>query len=47
MMVDDVLMVAICERFGWDYYTYLSQPYWLIDLIAEKWSIDAKRAESK
>jgi len=38
-------MVEVCKQFGWDYYTYLAQPIWFIDLILEKMSIDAKKSE--
>lgn len=27
------MMVQIMEKFGWDYYTYMLQPNWLIDNI--------------
>ena len=40
-----MLMVAICETMGWDYFQYLEQPSWFVDLIIEKMSIDAKKAK--
>lgn len=40
-----MLMLEICEKYKWDYYTYLAQPTWVIDLIIKKLTIDAKKEE--
>jgi len=32
----------MCERFGWTYYEYLSQPYWFIQVIKDKMEIEAE-----
>lgn len=40
-----MIIVAICELFGWDYYTYMSQPKWFIDLIKAKMTVDAQKAK--
>ena len=36
-------MVVICEKFGWDYYTYMSQPSWFLELIKIKYELDGER----
>jgi hypothetical protein len=41
----DLIMVEICERMGWDWYTYHNQPAWFIQLIEHKMGIEAKRQE--
>jgi len=33
---EEIIIVEICERFGWTYQEYLEQPAWFIDLIIEK-----------
>lgn len=40
-----MIVVAICETFGWTYDQYLDQPTHFIDLIKDKMSVDAQRAE--
>ena len=40
-------MVEICEKFKWDYYTYINQPHWFIELIVEKMIIDAKKEAAR
>lgn len=40
-------MVHICREFGWDYFTYMLQPTWFIDLIVEKMNIDSVHAEAE
>jgi len=34
--------VVVCERFGWTYDEYLSQPVFFMRLIREKIVLDAK-----
>lgn len=34
------------REYGWDYYKYLNQPTWVIDLAREKLKIEAIRANS-
>jgi len=36
-------VIDICEQFGWDYWTYMNQPTWFIDMIIEKRKIEAKK----
>ncbi len=31
-----MVIVDICERMGWDYHTYMDQPYWFIKHLNEK-----------
>ena len=38
-------MVAICEKFGWTYEEYQSQPFYFITVIKRKMAIDQKRQE--
>ena len=40
-----MIIVEICEKFSWDYNTYLAQPVWFIDLIMERMKIDAQKAQ--
>ena len=35
-------MIMICERMKWDYFTYLKQPTWFIDLLVMKFNEDAR-----
>jgi hypothetical protein len=40
-------VVALCERFGWTYTEYMSQPASFIDLLMKKLEIDAKKEKQK
>lgn len=40
-----MLIAAICEKMGWDYWTYCQQPYWFIRLLARKFDVDAQQAK--
>jgi hypothetical protein len=40
-------MLTICERYGWDYFTYINQPAWLLDLIVRKMDIEAQKAQQE
>lgn len=42
-----MLIVEVCRLFGWDYYQYLAQPVWFIDLIQKKLEIDGKKQEAE
>jgi len=42
-----MIIVVICEMYGWDYQTYLNQPSWFLDLIKNKIDIDGKKQASK
>jgi len=42
-----MIVVTICEAYGWDWQTYENQPLWFIDLIKKKMEIDAKKSKSK
>lgn len=46
-MNQDMLVVAICQEFKWDFYTYMSQPKYFIELIKEKLIRDQKEMEMK
>ena len=35
-------MVNVCEKMGWDFFTYMAQPKWFVDLIAAKMGVEAK-----
>lgn len=39
-----MFVIIICERFGWTYYEYMSQPKPFLDLIKEKFKIDQQLA---
>lgn len=38
-----MIAVVICEKMGWRYEDYLSQPNWFVELLIEKIRIDAKK----
>lgn len=38
-----MLIVVICEKYGWDYHTYMSQPEWFLSLIHQRMLLDAKK----
>ncbi len=40
-----MLIVSICEKFGWTYQEYMDQPLWFIDLLLAKADIDRQKAE--
>jgi hypothetical protein len=40
---NEMMMVIICEKFGWTYYEYLQQPQYFIELIIEKLKVDEQR----
>jgi hypothetical protein len=40
----EMIVAAVCERYGWDYHIYSAQPSWFLTLIREKMRIDAERA---
>ncbi len=42
-----MVIIEICRQYHWDYYTYLAQPLWVIDLIVEKMKIDAKKQKAR
>ena len=42
-----MLIAAICEKMGWDYFTYMAQPIWFVRLLAQKFDIDAKNAQQQ
>lgn len=44
-MNGDMLMVAICQEFKWDYHTYMMQPDWFVSIIKEKMIRDNKEVE--
>jgi len=33
-------MLIICEKMGWDYYTYINQPSWFIKGLNKKIYLD-------
>lgn len=42
-----MLVIEICQRMHWDYYTYISQPQWFIEMIIDKMKIDARKEKQK
>lgn len=32
------------REYGWDYYTYLAQPTWILEMAIEKMTVEAKLA---
>mgnify|MGYP007071573818 CR=1 FL=1 len=43
MIKGDMIVAIICEKMGWDYYTYLDQPTWFVELLIQKMEIDNKK----
>lgn len=37
-----MLIVSVCQEMKWDFYQYLNQPEWFVDLIIAKLEIDSK-----
>jgi len=44
---EEMQIIVICERMGWDFYTYKAQPRWFLKLIHDKYSIDAQKANEE
>lgn len=44
---EEMLIIEICEKFGWDYYQFLDQPAWFIELIVEKMKAEARERKRK
>lgn len=40
-----MLIVSICQEMKWDYFQYLNQPEWFLELIRCKMVIDAENAK--
>lgn len=43
MLRDELVILELCERYGWTYQEYMAQPHWFTALAAERLDIDAKR----
>ncbi|MCK5493931.1 MAG: hypothetical protein KAJ14_12545, partial [Candidatus Omnitrophica bacterium] len=46
-MTPEMEMVAICQEFGWDYYTYMRQPDRFLRLVKHKLQHDNERAKKE
>lgn len=42
-----MIVVEICQMFGWDYWTYLAQPTGFLDLIHRRLAIDGQKAKAE
>ena len=42
-----MLVVSVCENFGWTYEEYLNQPQFFLDLIVEKMKIDNQKLQNE
>jgi len=42
-----MLIVHVCQEYGWDYETYMRQPSWFIELIFKKMEIDSKKSQQE
>ena len=40
-----MLIVTICEKYGWDYYQYMSQPSWFLNLVSLKMKLDNEESK--
>lgn len=37
----EIMMIKVIEMTGWDYYTFLAQPWWVIDLLYEMKNLES------
>jgi hypothetical protein len=44
---EEIIIIEICEKFGWDYYQFLQQPIWFIELIIEKNKAEARELKRR
>jgi len=42
-----MIIVDVCQRFGWTYQEYLEQPEWFLDLIKVRMDIDSRKEKQK
>lgn len=42
-----MMMVAVCQEFGWTYDEYLDTPSWFLDLVKAKLQIDNRNLERR
>lgn len=40
-----LMITEVCIYMGWDYWTYLKQPSWFIELVLMKQKVDAEFVE--
>ena len=41
----ELIVLEVCKFMHWDYWTYIKQPSWFIDLILMEMSVDARTIE--
>jgi len=46
-LTGDILVIEICQKMHWDYYTFQAQPIWFIEMIIEKMKIDGIKEKQK
>ena len=44
-MTPEMVVIAICQEFGWTYYEYMEQPNWFLNLVQDKLVIDSKKVK--
>lgn len=44
---DEMIVAIVCEKIGWTYQEYASQPDWLISTLLIKWNEEAKHQNSQ
>lgn len=44
MLRGDLIVLEVCERYGWTYDQFMAQPHHITELAIEKLAIDSKRA---
>lgn len=42
-----MMIVVLCEKFGWTYYDYMNTPNWFIELSVEKMKLDYEKQKQK
>lgn len=44
-MNGDMMMVAVCQEFGWTYDEYMDSPTWFLEMVREKLIRDNKETQ--
>jgi hypothetical protein len=46
-MTEEMIMAEICQKMGWDFFTYWKQPDWFLELLKLKFEIESKQLEKE
>lgn len=42
-LTDEISAIIVCDKMGWTYDQYLSQPTWFVGALVAKWQQDGKK----